>query len=80
MNDEVKEILIDLVEYYNAIGTTDDPGVEAFENVVQRASKVLKQYATNIVEGKQNNNSSDVDPFKYYNDLSDDNNKHEDEW
>ena len=80
LNDEVKEILIDLIDYWNMMGTEEDPGFEVFADVVQRASKALEQYATNIAEGKQNNNSSDVDPFKHYNEFSDDNNKHEDEW
>jgi hypothetical protein len=80
LNDEVKEILIDLIEYYNFFGTDDDPGIEIFENVARRASKALKQYATNIAEGKQNNNSSDVDPFKDYDEFPDDIIKLEEEW
>ena len=66
MNDEVKEILIDLVEYYNAIGSEDDPGIGVFENVVQRASKVLQACATNAGENKQDNTKSvDIDPFSF---------------
>jgi len=61
MNDEVKEILIDLVEYYSAIGTENDPGIQAFESVAQRASKALERYATN-----NNKKSVDVDPFIGY--------------
>ena len=62
MNDEVKEILIDLIDYYNAIGTKDDPGTQVFENVVQRSSEALKRYA---IEQKshETQRSLDVDPF-----------------
>ncbi len=58
MNDEVKEILIDLVNYYNAMGTESDPGIRMFENVAQRASRALETYAKG--PGKK---SADVDPF-----------------
>ena len=61
MNDEVKEILIDLIEYYNVIGTEDDPGFVPFADVVGRASKALQRHATE--QRIQNQRSSDVDPF-----------------
>ena len=57
MNDEVKEILIDLVNYYNAMGTSDDPGIEVFQNVVQRSSHALERYS------KQTKQTKDVAPF-----------------
>ena len=62
MNDEVKEILIDLVEYYNAMGTKNDPGIQTFESVAIRASHVLKRIAS---EGTQCSKlrSSDIDPY-----------------
>lgn len=66
MNDEVKEILIDLVEYYNVIGTDKDPGFGAFENVAQRASKALEHYAEGIAQ-----RTKDVDPFKSYDEFPD---------
>jgi hypothetical protein len=62
MNDETKEILIAVVDYYNAMGTENDPGIRAFESVVQRASKVLENHTKDIREDNKNN-SSDVDPF-----------------
>ena len=79
MNDEVKEILFDLIEYYNLIGTKDDPGFESFADVVQRASKALMTHAKNNSEGKQNTNS-DVDPFEAYNEFPDSIIKVEEEW
>jgi hypothetical protein len=60
MNDEVKEILIDVIDYYNTIGTESDPGFHTFERVVQRASKALKRHTKESRTGK---NSVDVDPF-----------------
>ena len=62
MNDEVKEILIGFVEYYNAIGTEDDPGMTVFENLAVRASKALERYAAEHKKGVSHR-SSDVDPF-----------------
>ena len=60
MNDEVKEILIDLVDYYCRMGTKLDPGIGVFERVAQRASRALK----NDANGQSaNKNSADVDPF-----------------
>jgi len=58
MNDEVKEILIDLIDYYNNTGTEDDPGFGVFENIAQRASKALEKYAQS-----KRFNSADVDPY-----------------
>ena len=62
MNDEIKEILIDLVDYYNTMGTESDPGIRAFESVANRASKTLERFALELGEGKQIN-SADIDPF-----------------
>ena len=45
MNDEVKEILIDLIDYYNTVGTESDPGINTFETVAKRASKALERHA-----------------------------------
>jgi hypothetical protein len=62
MNDEVKEILIELIDYYNVIGTEDDPGFVPFANIVQRASKALKREAAerNRLDRLR---SADVDPY-----------------
>ena len=62
MNDEVKEILIDLIDYYNTVGTESDPGINTFETVAKRASKALERHARDSFESSRNN-SSDVDPF-----------------
>jgi hypothetical protein len=62
MNNEVKEILIDLIDYYNAIGTEDDPGIRVFEKVAQRASKALDRFAAKQ-SNQQPQNSGDVDPY-----------------
>tara|TARA_R100000152_G_C6748267_1_gene171869 strand:+ start:538 stop:780 length:243 start_codon:yes stop_codon:yes gene_type:complete len=78
MNDEVKEILIDLVNYYNAMGTSDDPGIEAFQNVVQRSSHALERYSK---QAKQNSQTTkDVDPFASYDEFPDVVIKQENEW
>ena len=69
MNDEVKEILIDLIDYYNTMGTSKDPGVTILESVVQRASSVVETHATKSREGKENKNSADVDPFEQVSSL-----------
>jgi hypothetical protein len=58
MNDEVKEILIDLIDYYNTMGTESDPGVGTFEHVAKRASKALREHHEN-----SRKRSADVDPF-----------------
>ncbi len=62
MNDEVKEILIDLIDYYNLIGTENDPGFEPFADVVGRASKALERHAIEQ-KGSETQRSLDVDPF-----------------
>ena len=62
MNDEVKEILIDLVDYYNLIGTEDDPGFVPFAAVVSRASKALERHALKAPQPLKYR-SGDVDPF-----------------
>ena len=63
MNDEIKEILIDLVDYYNAIGSQNDPGIKYFENVVQRASDALREHAKKAKKSTRDRSSVDVDPF-----------------
>ena len=60
LQSEVKEILIDLVNYYNTMGTQSDPGIEAFQSVAQRASKALERDAANKRLG-----SADVDPYSF---------------
>jgi len=83
VNDEIKEILIDLIEYYGAIGTDDDPGIKVFENIAQRSSKALERHANDI-----HKNSADIDPYaidviggasKEYSNLSKALIKHEEE-
>jgi len=68
MNNEVKEILSDLIDYWNTMGTESDPGIEAFCSVVQRASKVL--------ERNRNTDVVRIDPF----DIGEPPTKHEEEW
>ena len=60
MNNNVKEVLIDLVDYWNALGTENDPGMEAFCSVVQRASQALELQSREDTK----NNSVDIDPFE----------------
>jgi hypothetical protein len=60
MNNNVKEVLIDLIDYWNALGTESDPGMEAFCSVVQRASRELERQSK---EGTKYN-SVDIDPFE----------------
>ena len=60
MNDETKEVLIDLIDYWNALGTENDSGMEAFCSVVQRASQALELYSKEDTK----NNSVDIDPFE----------------
>ena len=64
MNDETKEVLIDLIDYYNTMGTESDPGIHTFEHVVQRASKALERHARNNSEDNKNK-SANVDPFAF---------------
>jgi len=75
MNDEVKEILIDLIDYWNTMGTESDPGIEAFHSVVQRASKALERHANPTKQVTR-----DVDPFKAYDEFPDDVLKFEEDW
>jgi hypothetical protein len=63
MNDNVKEILIDLVDYYGVMGTDNDPGIDVLENVVQRASIELRLYTIKNRKNKQNNIIL-IDPFE----------------
>lgn len=60
MNNNVKEVLIDLIDYWNTMGTESDPGIEAFCSVVQRASREL------VLQSREDtkNNSVDIDPFE----------------
>ncbi len=60
MTDETKEILIGFIDYYNAMGTENDPGIRKFERLVQRASKELERYAK-VPESRKT--SADIDPF-----------------
>jgi len=62
MNDEVKEILIDLIDYYNIVGTDKDPGFEPFAKVVGRASKALEREAAERKRSARLR-SADVDPY-----------------
>lgn len=76
MNDEVKEILIELISYYNTIGTKDDPGFVPFADLVSRASKALERHA----KGSMRQTTKDVDPFKPYDEFPDHIIKMENEW
>jgi|TARA_R110000824_G_scaffold345391_1_gene532064 hypothetical protein len=68
MNNEVKEILSDLIDYYNTVGTKEDPGIHIFESLAKRASKVLaRNRNTGVVR---------IDPF----DIGEPPTKHEEEW
>ena len=58
MNNEVKEILIDLVNYCNRMSTESDPGIRVLENVAQRASRALERHVK-----EPDKNSADVDPY-----------------
>jgi len=62
MNDEVKEILIDLIGYYNMVGTEDDPGFVPFADIVGRASKALERDAVER-HRLEDRRSSSIDPF-----------------
>jgi hypothetical protein len=64
MTNEVKEILIDLVDYYNVIGTEDDPGFVPFADIVSRASVALK-VQHELATVKENKRSADVDPYAF---------------
>ena len=80
MNDEVKEILIDLVDYWNTTGTESDPGIEAFQSVVQRASKALERDTKESREGKEDKKNIDVNPFREYDEFPDSIIKTEEDW
>ena len=62
MNDDVKEILIDFINYYNTMGTESDPGVDAFQHTVKRATSALKRHAEEE-KIRTKKRSSDIDPF-----------------
>ena len=64
IDNNVKEILIDLIDYWNTMGTESDPGIEAFCSVVQRASKVLENDAKETLEDNKNN-SVHIDPYDW---------------
>tara|TARA_B100000809_G_scaffold257651_1_gene299604 strand:- start:1195 stop:1419 length:225 start_codon:yes stop_codon:yes gene_type:complete len=74
LNDEVKEILIDLVDYYNTMGTPSDPGINTFQHVVQRSVQALERYS------KQPQTTNNIDPFKAYDEFPDDAIKMENDW
>jgi hypothetical protein len=57
MNDETKEILIDLIGYHSVKGTGDDPGFGSLADIVNRATKALEHHA------EVQKHSSDIDPF-----------------
>ena len=59
MNDEAKEILIDIIEYQNAVGTKKDLGSLTLERLAQRAQKALDNYSRT-----KNTPSTGVDPFQ----------------
>lgn len=64
LNDETKEILIDLIGYYNVIGTEDDPGFVPFADIVHRASKALERHAKGTDTNKEDKKSTDIDPYE----------------
>jgi hypothetical protein len=64
MNNDVKEVLIDLIDYWNTLGTEDNPGMEALCSVVQRASKALDQHAKGTNTDKEDKKSADIDPYE----------------
>jgi len=74
MNDEVKEILIDLIDYWNTLDTKGTPDFETFADIIQRSSTALDRYhkQTTIQTIK------DVDVFESYDEFPFV--KMEDEW
>ena len=65
MSDEIKKLLFDLVEYYNVMGTENDPGIEVFADITHRASIALEvQSRLERVKTVKMNNS--VDPFNLF--------------
>ena len=62
MNSNVRAVLFDLIEYYNAMGTENDPGIGMLESVVQRSSHELAVHGRKTRENTKN--SSNVDPFE----------------
>jgi hypothetical protein len=59
MNDEVKEILISLIDYYEMVGTKKDLGTLTLERLAQRAAKILEAYSE-----IKNKTSASIDPFE----------------
>ena len=59
MNDETKEILIDIINYYNA---ADALKCDKLQKLVNRASKALDRHAV-ACKHKASRTSADVDPF-----------------
>jgi hypothetical protein len=78
LNDEVRDILIDLVDYYNTMGTPSDPGIHTFQHVVQRSAKALERHSKQTNHPLQTTKS--IDPFKTYDEFPDDVIKMEDDW
>jgi hypothetical protein len=64
MNNNVKEVLIDLIDYWNTMGTESDPGIEAFCSVVQRASRELELESKKNRKKRTKNTSISIDPFE----------------
>lgn len=59
MNDETKEILIDIINYYN---TAHAMNCDKLQKLANRASKALDRHAT-VCKHKASRTSADVDPF-----------------
>ena len=62
MNDDVKEILIDFINYYNTMGTESSPGIDAYQHTIRRATNALKRHAEEQ-KAEARKRSSDIDPF-----------------
>ena len=76
MNDEVKEILIDVVDYYDSVGTEDDDGILA--SVALRSRLALERHSKQTTQTPQTTKA--VDPFTAYDEFPDTVLKLEDEW
>jgi hypothetical protein len=58
MKNPVKELLIDLVEYYNTIKYAKDAGHVRLQHLASRATQILDREVP-----QQRQNSGDIDPF-----------------
>jgi len=74
MNDEVKEILIDLIDYWNTLNAKDTPQI--FAAIVQRSSTALDRYHKQATI----QTIKDIDVFEPYDEFPDFLVKMEDEW